>query len=148
MVLAPVDGSPENGGHSLLNIYGGPQASLKRVHVVGVGHTEAPSLGRTAARSVGNYGSEAGALPAGRAVWRLGPGGGTWGSPCQDGGAGPCTQLPVSAKGAFSFSGVRASFQAICTVCDGLAKIKKTDNTKDWFPCGAGILMQAGGQTF
>lgn len=38
MVLAPVDGSGEDGGHSLLNIDGGPQASLKRVCVVGVRH--------------------------------------------------------------------------------------------------------------
>lgn len=148
MVLAPVDGSGENGGCSLLNIYGGPQASLKRVCVVGVGHIEAPSLGRTVARSAGYYCSEAWSLPAGEAVWRLGPGGSTVGSPCQDAGTGPCTRLPVSPKGTFFLSGVCASFQAICSFCDGLAKIKKTDNTQDWFPCRAGILTQASGRTF
>lgn len=111
MVLAPVDGSQENGGCSLLNIYGGPQASLKRVCVVGVGHIEAPSLGRTVARSAGYYCSEAWSLPESQAVWRLEPGGSTVGSPCQDAGTGPCTDFQYHQREPFPYLGYVCPFR-------------------------------------
>lgn len=87
MALAPVDGNGENGGPGLLNIDGGPRASPKRVRGVGVGH---PGLRhREGPGTLGwHYRSEAGPARGWGGV-EVQPGGGPWGSPCQDADAGP-----------------------------------------------------------